>query len=282
MDNVTIDLGPETEVDAGAEAVLIGAQGEDRIHAEEVAARLDTINYEVTCGDLRPGAAPGGMSAASSEGARPTRSAPSRWSPRRGARWPATPTPGRSAARCATRRSGGAVADLDLAVAGDPGAAAKAVAAELGEHAFELSAEFGTWRVVAARARLAGRRHRPAGAARSRPTWPSATSRSAPSPCRSAAGAALDPHGGLADLERRSLRAVGPRSFERRPAAAAARRPARRRARARDRAGDAGARPRRRRRAPPSRPASASWPSCASWSAAPTRCAAWRCSTSSG
>jgi poly(A) polymerase len=41
------------------------------------------------------------------------------------------------------------VADLDLAVAGDPGAAAKAIGRELGEHAFELSAEFGTWRVVA-------------------------------------------------------------------------------------------------------------------------------------
>src|SRR5690349_7231014 len=44
---------------------------------------------------------------------------------------------------------GAEVDDLDLAVAGDPGAAAKAIAAELGEHAFELSAEFGTWRVVA-------------------------------------------------------------------------------------------------------------------------------------
>jgi len=30
--------------------VLIGRQGEDAILAEEVAARLDTINYEVTCG----------------------------------------------------------------------------------------------------------------------------------------------------------------------------------------------------------------------------------------
>ncbi|MFN8162806.1 MAG: hypothetical protein U0R26_03060 [Solirubrobacterales bacterium] len=40
------------------------------------------------------------------------------------------------------------VADLDLAVEGDPGAAARAIASELGEHAFELSAEFGTWRVV--------------------------------------------------------------------------------------------------------------------------------------
>jgi len=40
------------------------------------------------------------------------------------------------------------VADLDLAVAGDPGTAAKAIARELGDHPFELSAEFGTWRVV--------------------------------------------------------------------------------------------------------------------------------------
>jgi alanine racemase len=50
MDNITIDLGPETDVDPGAAAVLIGPQGADRILAEEVAARLETINYEVTCG----------------------------------------------------------------------------------------------------------------------------------------------------------------------------------------------------------------------------------------
>jgi alanine racemase len=50
MDNVTIDLGSETDVEPGAPAVLIGAQGEDRILAEEVARRLDTINYEVTTG----------------------------------------------------------------------------------------------------------------------------------------------------------------------------------------------------------------------------------------
>jgi alanine racemase len=49
MDNITIDLGPETEVHPGEEAVLIGRQGEEQILAEEVAARLDTINYEVTC-----------------------------------------------------------------------------------------------------------------------------------------------------------------------------------------------------------------------------------------
>jgi alanine racemase len=49
MDNLTIDLGPETEVAPGAEAVLIGRQGQEEIRAEEIAARLDTINYEVTC-----------------------------------------------------------------------------------------------------------------------------------------------------------------------------------------------------------------------------------------
>jgi alanine racemase len=50
MDNVTIDLGPETDVEPGDEAVLIGAQGDETILAEEVARRLGTINYEVTCG----------------------------------------------------------------------------------------------------------------------------------------------------------------------------------------------------------------------------------------
>src|ERR1700744_4016574 len=50
MDNLTIDLGPETEVEPGAEAVLIGRQGDEEIRAEEIAARLATINYEVTCG----------------------------------------------------------------------------------------------------------------------------------------------------------------------------------------------------------------------------------------
>jgi alanine racemase len=49
MDNVTVSLGPDTDVAVGDEVVLIGAQGEERILAEEVARRLDTINYEVTC-----------------------------------------------------------------------------------------------------------------------------------------------------------------------------------------------------------------------------------------
>jgi alanine racemase len=46
MDNITVDLGPDTPVDPGAPAVLLG----DGIAAEEWARRLGTINYEVTCG----------------------------------------------------------------------------------------------------------------------------------------------------------------------------------------------------------------------------------------
>jgi alanine racemase len=50
MDNITIDLGPETDVSTGDPVVLLGTQDGERITAEEVAHRLDTINYEVTCG----------------------------------------------------------------------------------------------------------------------------------------------------------------------------------------------------------------------------------------
>jgi len=50
MDNLTIDLGPETDIETGEEAVLIGAQDGEEIRAEELAERLGTINYEITCG----------------------------------------------------------------------------------------------------------------------------------------------------------------------------------------------------------------------------------------
>jgi alanine racemase len=50
MDNLTIDLGPETAVRPGDEAVLLGRQGDEEIRAEEIAERLGTINYEITCG----------------------------------------------------------------------------------------------------------------------------------------------------------------------------------------------------------------------------------------
>jgi alanine racemase len=50
MDNITVALGEESDVEVGDEVVLIGHQGEERILAEEVARRLGTINYEITCG----------------------------------------------------------------------------------------------------------------------------------------------------------------------------------------------------------------------------------------
>jgi alanine racemase len=50
MDNVTIDLGPEDGLEAGAPAVLIGEQDGERVSAEELAAALGTINYEIPCG----------------------------------------------------------------------------------------------------------------------------------------------------------------------------------------------------------------------------------------
>jgi alanine racemase len=50
MDNVTVDLGPETDVEPGDEAILIGGQGTERILAEDLASALGTINYEISCG----------------------------------------------------------------------------------------------------------------------------------------------------------------------------------------------------------------------------------------
>lgn len=50
MDNITIDLGSAPEATAGEEVVLLGSSGEDAVSAEDWAERLQTINYEVTCG----------------------------------------------------------------------------------------------------------------------------------------------------------------------------------------------------------------------------------------
>jgi alanine racemase len=47
MDNITVEA-PGAQ--RGEEAILIGAQGGERILAEEWARRLGTINYEITCG----------------------------------------------------------------------------------------------------------------------------------------------------------------------------------------------------------------------------------------
>ncbi len=104
------------------------------------------------------------------------------------------------------------VTDLDLAVAGDPAAAAKAVAREGGGHAFELSAEFATWRAVAAdrswqvdATALRGETIEADLAARDFTLGAVAVPLDGGEP--------IDPFGGLADLGRRLLRVVGEGSF---------------------------------------------------------------------
>ncbi len=49
MDSFGVDVGTNGAVNVGDPVTLIGADGDDRITVEEIAARLDTINYEVTC-----------------------------------------------------------------------------------------------------------------------------------------------------------------------------------------------------------------------------------------
>lgn len=104
------------------------------------------------------------------------------------------------------------VVDLDLAVAGDPAAVAKAIAREGGGHSFELSAEFATWRTVAADGSwqidltaLRGETIEADLAERDFTIGAVAVPLDGDEP--------IDPHGGLADLDRRVLRVVGERSF---------------------------------------------------------------------
>jgi alanine racemase len=50
MDNITVEVGAPRSVRCGDRVTIIGADGSDRVTAEELAARIGTINYEVTCG----------------------------------------------------------------------------------------------------------------------------------------------------------------------------------------------------------------------------------------
>jgi poly(A) polymerase len=104
------------------------------------------------------------------------------------------------------------VTDLDLAVAGDPGAAAKAIAREGNGHPFELSAEFATWRVAGRE----GNWQIDVTALRGETIEDDLGERDFTLGAVAvpvAGGDPIDPHGGLADLDRRLLRAVGERSF---------------------------------------------------------------------
>jgi putative nucleotidyltransferase with HDIG domain len=104
------------------------------------------------------------------------------------------------------------VTDLDLAAAGDPGRVAKAIGAGLGEPAFELSAEFGTWRVAAQEhgwqidvTALRGGGIEEDLAARDFTIGAVAVPL--------AGGEPIDPYAGLADLAEKRLRAVSEESF---------------------------------------------------------------------
>jgi tRNA nucleotidyltransferase/poly(A) polymerase len=104
------------------------------------------------------------------------------------------------------------IEDLDIAIATGEGAAARSLAGELGGHAFPLSEGFGTWRVV-------DREHRPV-ADITRLRGESIDDDLANRDFTVGAiavpldgGPALDPQGGLEDLDRGLLRVVSDRAF---------------------------------------------------------------------
>ncbi len=49
MDHLIVDVGRIPDVVQGDEVVLLGRQGEEEVTADELAARLGTINYEIVC-----------------------------------------------------------------------------------------------------------------------------------------------------------------------------------------------------------------------------------------
>jgi poly(A) polymerase len=107
------------------------------------------------------------------------------------------------------------VIDLDLAVGSDERGAARAIADAVGGVAFELSAEFGTWRALAAdrawHVDVTGLRGADLAADLAlRDFTLNAVAVALADP---AGSDPVDPHGGLADIERRLLRAVSERSF---------------------------------------------------------------------
>ena len=116
------------------------------------------------------------------------------------------------------------VRDVDVAVAGDPARAARALAAEVGGPVFRLSEAFGAWRVIDRKggqvwdfAPLQGETIEED--LRQRDFSVNAMA----SPMRNferlgvAAAELIDPLGGRADLEARKLRVLGPEAYERDP-----------------------------------------------------------------
>ena len=226
MDNITVDLGadPGAQRLRGEQAILMGVQGSERITAEEVARRLDTINYEVTCALTprvprvyhRDGAVIEGESGKDEHlmGARDEEMSD-------GLKAARTALAGERAwlvgGAIRDRALGRGTLDVDVVVDGDPAAAARAVARAAGRAAcFALSEDFGAWRVMprdsawqldveplrggSLEADLASRDF---------------TVNAIAEPIEG--GAPIDPLGGLADLSARRLRMAGPGAFDEDP-----------------------------------------------------------------
>jgi poly(A) polymerase len=106
-----------------------------------------------------------------------------------------------------------AVTDLDLVVATNAQAAAKELARKVGGHVFPLSERFGAWRVLAPdrtwQADLTPVRD---GTIEADLALRDFTINAMAVPLANG-GSLLDPHGGLADLERRTVRVVGDRVY---------------------------------------------------------------------
>jgi putative nucleotidyltransferase with HDIG domain len=106
--------------------------------------------------------------------------------------------------------------DFDVAIEGDPSLAARALARAAGGHAFELSEQFGVWRVVSRGGAwqvdllpLGGESIEADLAKRD------LTINAIAEPL--GGGEPVDPFGGLGDLRERTLRIVSPQAFERDP-----------------------------------------------------------------
>jgi poly(A) polymerase len=107
---------------------------------------------------------------------------------------------------------GRAVVDADLAVAGDPGSAARAIGRSAEGPAFSLSEEFGTWRAVGPDWHVDVTALR-GGSIDADLALRDFTINSVAVRLADPAAAPLDPTGGLADLDARLLRATSERSF---------------------------------------------------------------------
>jgi putative nucleotidyltransferase with HDIG domain len=103
-------------------------------------------------------------------------------------------------------------ADLDLVIDGDVASAARVLAGAVRGPAFELSDEFGTWRVMAGdRSWQADLNPLRGGSLEADLALRDFTVNAMAQPLQG--GERVDPHGGEADLAARRLRAVGPRAF---------------------------------------------------------------------